>query len=418
MGSILVLEDIPDDILTEILTFTWTLAPKRMCRRISNLYDKHLPNKLFHCLVSDLHTKPCGDVPMEILQFVYKTDRQTFDEIVSTDLLTTEKTYCFDSESFEINLRHESVKNIMTRNKDFKFEYTNKSILSNMILHKSDTLLNYALDLLVAQIESDIPSDYQTRRNTNRKLDKILAIIMLNALALRNEKVVIQILKIAEDRSKVSHYSYISYGDSSQIAILSMLLVKINKISLLERFKGVLDTEAIMSISILIHNDTIFDYVFGEFFRQYEIEYVIKLIDQSVVHDNMHVFVSLVRLPKICHNLFTKVVVSTPFGLQTTKSVVEHINCIIESNPPFLEAFGKIIRSQKNLWKNNKSSVSSIPQESLLLIEKPSDIKFLAQVLGQTEKKFSVNPSNKSHPRSKERSRNPVPKSFHKNTHR
>jgi len=417
MGSTLALDDVPDDILIEILTFTWTLAPKRMCRRISNLYDKQLSRKLFHCLVSDLHSKPMGNIPISILQFVYKADRQTFDEIVLTDLKASSETYCFDDTSFKNSVTYHMLmyreEDIMVKNKDFEFGYTNKSILSNIIFYQSDELLRYVLDLFISVIDSDIvPPDnnyyYYPTNGRNIKSDKKLTILTINALVLGNEKTARRILKLAKERDVLYPRTY---TDSSCTAILSSLLIKINNISLFKKFQGMINTNDIMNASIILHRDTIFDYVFQNFFRFYEITYLLKLINQSVMHDNLHVFTFLLKQPKILQNLFTNVIIDKLYGLSQMAKLVDHINNISESKPLFVEAFGKIIRSQKVLWNSDKARAWPIPRESLLSVEKGSDIHFFVQVIGETDKESKNNPSNKFQSGSKRQTKH-NPKSF------
>ena len=453
MGATLALDDIPDDILIEILTFTWTLSPKRMCRRISNLYDKHVPNKLFQCLVSDLHTKPSGDIPTEVLQFVYETDRPTFDDIVLADLVATSETYCFDHASFkpietESYFRCDTIKDHIVRNKDFDFAYTNKSILSNMCLHKSNQLVHYVLDLLVSRLESTIifkhPFGFNFSEGPQPEKSG-LRIVMINALALGAGQIATHIKKLLEEKPNIAFATqHFTYGNTSYAAILSLLLAKSNELKLCDKFATEVHIINILDASIVKHSDTIFDNVFANTAHESDLTSLIEMITTAFIHDNLHVFKSLLKYSTIVNNLFTKITISQNFRTQRITTLVNYLHCVCESKFLFLDTFNKNVRSQHYLSQSDSNDQpEQIPRPTgtraiytTIWIDFPHDLNFSIEVLGATG---NTGPSGdagkliiKSHLGSKRQTKRnlksfqsrpkyakqPVPKSLHKKSHR
>jgi len=97
------------------LGWCWTCGPKRTNRKFFDLYRTHIPNKLFHCVVSDANNNPVRNIPMDILQIIFDMDKKTFDEIIAEDLTKESIRPCFCEKKIQasgIILRGKNITNI------------------------------------------------------------------------------------------------------------------------------------------------------------------------------------------------------------------------------------------------------------------------------------------------------------------
>jgi len=318
-------------------------------------------------VISDINVRSPQTVPVEMMQFVYDTDRQTFDEIATTDFPWA-KSYCFDHESLKPILKgsawsraclplYETTEQVIAGNKDMTFAYINQSVFSNMILHKKDNLVIYMSDLLV----------YDTIKTKYSYSN--LQTLMINSLALGNEKIAIHILDIfGTGGIRDIRNRYYSYdGDSYKVAI-TLLLVKIDKPDLLERFGGEVKMINILHASIICNSDICFDYAFKKLYNGLAIDDLLKNIYMCTQHNNTYAFTSLVKCPRIYEKLLDRI--TSAYWQHTSITYAEHIGIICQPYVIFSHALDQIIESKKQLeiqkiaWIQYKNEINTVINKS------------------------------------------------------
>jgi hypothetical protein len=245
----ILLTDIPNDILIDILGYCWTCGPKRTCRKFSDLYDVHKPNKLFHCVISDVINKPIRNIPMDTLQFIFDTDKKTFDEIIAEDLKNSAFTYCFDVRKMDMgsiiirgknrtNLKFidQVVNKQIMSNQKMNFEYVHRSLLSDAIYYQKNGMALYVLKLLLGR------QFFNAWKYANR-----LEFILINSLALGNDEFCQIVLDLAQERlvpiAKTS-------SNTLFCAVVSLLLVKNDKISIVDIFDKIVSSTNILQACV------------------------------------------------------------------------------------------------------------------------------------------------------------------------